>query len=51
MFSLLLALALLTLTVWLGARLADWIRRDGLGHRSPPASHHDWTERTDPYLH
>ncbi|VTR77384.1 hypothetical protein [Cellulomonas hominis] len=50
MFTLILALALLTLTVWLAARLYDWVRHDGLGHRSPPASRHDWTESTDAYL-
>lgn len=50
MATLLMALALLTLTAWLGARLYDWIRTDGLGHRSPPPSAHDWTDDTDPYL-
>ncbi|MEZ0447847.1 hypothetical protein [Cellulomonas sp. ICMP 17802] len=24
--------------------LARLVRRDGLGHRPPPASHHDWSE-------
>lgn len=51
MATLLLALALLTLAVWLTTRLHDWVRRDGLGHRPPPRSHHDWTDDTDPYLH
>ena len=50
MATLLMALAVLTLTAWLGARLYDWIRTDGLGHRSPPRSEHDWTDDTDPYL-
>ncbi|WP_282945523.1 hypothetical protein [Cellulomonas endometrii] len=50
MFTLILALALLTLTVWLAARLYDWVRHDGLGHRSPPAPRHDWTDSTDAYL-
>jgi hypothetical protein len=51
MTALLIALALLTLTVWLAARLADWIRHDGARRACPPASHHDWTEGTDAYLH
>lgn len=51
MATILLLLALLTLTAWLGARLYDWLRTDGLGRRTPPRSHHDWTEGTDPYLH
>ena len=51
MTALILALALLTLTAYLGARLYDWVRTDGLGHREPPASRHDWTEETDQYLH
>ena len=50
MTALMIALALLTLTVWLAARLADCIRLDGADHRRPPASHHDWTEDTDAYL-
>ncbi len=44
MAALLITLALLTLLVWLAARLADWIRHDGLGHRPPPPSRHDWTD-------
>lgn len=51
MAALLITLALLTLTLWLATRLVDWIRSDGAGHRTPPASHHDWTERTDQYIH
>jgi hypothetical protein len=51
MTALILTLALITLTAWLGARLYDWLRTDGLGHRTPPPSHRDWTEGTDPYLH
>jgi hypothetical protein len=51
MATILLLLALITLTAWLGARLYDWLRTDGLGHRTPPPSHRDWTEGTDPYLH
>jgi len=50
MTTLLILLALLTLTVWLATRLRDWLRQDGLGHRPPPRSHHDWTEDTDHYL-
>ncbi|GIG36151.1 hypothetical protein [Cellulomonas pakistanensis] len=50
MTTLLIALALITLTAWLGARLYDWIRTDGLGHRAPPRSHRDWTEGADGYL-
>jgi hypothetical protein len=50
MTTLLLLLALLTLTAWLGARLYDWLRTDGLGRRRPPRDHHDWTEDTGPYL-
>lgn len=50
MALLLMTLALLTLTVWLATRLNDWLRKDGLGHRPPPRSHHDWTEDTDRYL-
>jgi len=50
MTALILTLALITLTAWLGARLYDWLRTDGLGRRRPPSSHHDWTEGTDPYL-
>lgn len=38
-------LALLALLGWTLARLAVTIRRDGLGERRPPASHHDWTEQ------
>lgn len=51
MTALILALALITLTAWLGARLYDWIRTDGLGRREPPASRHDWTDGADRYLH
>lgn len=51
MTTLLLALALITLTAWLGARLYDWIRTDGLGRREPPRSHRDWTDDTSDYLH
>lgn len=51
MATILLLLALITLTAWLGARLYDWLRTDGLGRRTPPRSHRDWTEGTDPYLH
>ena len=50
MTALLLTLALITLTAWLGARLYDWIRTDGLGRRKPPRSRHDWTDDTDGYL-
>lgn len=50
MTTLLLLLALLTLTAWLGARLYDWLRTDGLGHRSPPRDRHDWTDDTRQYL-
>src|SRR6478609_1954213 len=50
MTALLLTLALITLTAWLGARLYDWIRTDGLGRRAPPRSRHDWTDDTDGYL-
>ncbi len=50
MTALILTLALITLTAWLGARLYDWIRTDGLGHREPPRSHHDWTEDADRLL-
>ncbi|WHP17303.1 hypothetical protein [Cellulomonas sp. ES6] len=39
-----LLLGLLTLLVWLTARLVDTVRHDGLGHRPPPPSRHDWTE-------
>ncbi|WP_431837906.1 hypothetical protein [Cellulomonas sp. Y8] len=51
MTTLILALALLTLTAYLGARLYDWLRTDGLGRREPPRSHHDWTDDADRYLH
>ncbi|WP_454049347.1 hypothetical protein [Cellulomonas sp. Marseille-Q8402] len=50
MTTLILVLALLTLTAWLGARLYDWLRTDGLGHRSPPRDRHDWTDGTGSYL-
>jgi hypothetical protein len=39
----LVLLALLALTVWWAVRLVLTVRRDGLGTRRPPASHHDWT--------
>jgi hypothetical protein len=50
MTALILTLALITLTAYLGARLYDWLRTDGLGRREPPRSHHDWTDDTDAYL-
>jgi hypothetical protein len=51
MATILLLLALITLTAWLGARLYDWLRTDGLGRREPPASHHHGTDDADRYRH
>jgi hypothetical protein len=36
------------LIAWTLIRLALAVRRDGLGERRPPASHHDWTEPPRP---
>jgi hypothetical protein len=43
-----LLLILIALTAWWAVRLVLAVRRDGLGTRRPPASHHDWTEGSDP---
>ena len=42
----LLILLTLLLTTTLTVAVARVIRRDGLGHRTPPASRYDWSERT-----
>ena len=39
-----LLILLAVLIIWTLIRLALTVRRDGLGERRPPASHHDWTE-------
>jgi hypothetical protein len=31
---------------WLAARLVVTLRRDGLGSRTPPASHASWSDST-----
>ncbi|MFE6971807.1 hypothetical protein [Isoptericola sp. NPDC057653] len=43
MTTILLILALLLVATY-GARLVRTVRRDGLGSRRPPRSHHDWWE-------
>jgi hypothetical protein len=46
-----LLLILIALIAWWAVRLVLTVRRDGLGTRRPPASHHDWTEGSDPLRH
>ncbi|MFE5310189.1 hypothetical protein [Isoptericola sp. NPDC056573] len=43
MTALILVLAALLLAAY-AARLVRTVRRDGLGTRRPPRSHHDWWE-------
>ncbi|MGY4645677.1 hypothetical protein [Cellulomonas sp. URHB0016] len=38
-----IVLGLLVVAWWL-ARLLSTVRHDGLGHRSGPRSHHDWSD-------
>lgn len=43
----LLLVSLAAFTAW-ATWLVALVRRDGLGHREPPRSHHDWAQEPAP---